>query len=254
MRVARIVCFFAAVPALFFSIVPFAVYGVFGVGGALLLAAGVFFLLLPFLASFLKRKGKWGTVLMRILLILLAVGLLSCGSLAAVMIGTAHGKGYDPLHPPGTVLVLGCQVRGTQPSLMLQRRLDAACRYLEQYPEAVCVVSGGQGSDENLPEGEVMEQYLLEKGIEPQRIYRETRSTNTKENFLFSAQIIEQEGLSREIAVATDGFHQFRASLFAKDQGLSFHALEANTPWLLAPGYYVREMLGVVKSALLDRT
>ncbi len=253
-KITRAACFLAAVPALFFSIAPFAVYGVFGVGGALLFAAGIFFLFLPFLISWLRKKGKRGVVWMRVLLVFLAAGLLSCGTLAMVMVGTAHGRGYDPMQPPKTVLVLGCQVRGTQPSLMLQRRLDAAYQYLVQYPETMCIVSGGQGSDEDLPEGEAMARYLQEKGIDPQRIYRETESSNTKENFLFSTRIIEREGLSREITVVTDGFHQLRASLFAKDHQLGFHALPANTPWLLAPGYYVREMLGIVKSALLDRT
>ena len=35
-----------------------------------------------------------------------------------------------------TVIVLGCQVRGTEPSLTLQRRVDAAADYLRAHPQA----------------------------------------------------------------------------------------------------------------------
>lgn len=240
--------------ALFFSIAPIFVYGVFGGGSVLLLAAGIFFAVLPSLAGFLKHRGKRGIMWLRTIYILMTAGLVVCGSMIAAMLYTAHGKGYDPSDPPKTVLVLGCQVRGTSPSLMLQRRLDVAYRYLEQYPDAVCVVSGGQGEDEDIPEGEAMQSYLLEKGITPERIYKETRSKNTKENFLYSTKILEGENLSKEIVVASDGFHQLRASMFAKNNGLAFHALPANTPVLLAPGYYARELMGVIKSVLFDRT
>ncbi len=252
--VGKIFCYLVSALAFFFSIVPVFVYGVFGAGSILLLCVGIFFLFFPSLVVYLNRKGRQRSMWIKALIIFLSVGLILCGSLITAMLYTAHGKGYDPARPPKTVLVLGCQVRGTEPSLMLTRRLEAAYQYLTQYPDAVCVVSGGQGDDEDIPEGEAMEQYLLEKGIEAQRIYKETQSTNTKENFLYSTQIISREGLSKEIVVATDGFHQFRASMFAKDNGLVFHALPANTPWLLAPGYYARELMGVVKSALFDRT
>lgn len=36
---------------------------------------------------------------------------------------------------PCTVVVLGCKVKGTVPSLMLQRRLEAAKDYLQQHPD-----------------------------------------------------------------------------------------------------------------------
>ena len=103
------------------------------------------------------------------LIIFLSVGLILCGSLITAMLYTAHGKGYDPARPPKTVLVLGCQVRGTEPSLMLTRRLEAAYQYLTQYPDAVCVVSGGQGDDEDIPEGEAMEQYPRKISCIPRR-------------------------------------------------------------------------------------
>ena len=252
--IGRSVCYLYSAFALFFSIAPIFVYGVFGAGSILLLISGIFFFFFPTLIGYAKQKGGQIRMGLRVLITLVIIGVVTCGAMITAMLYTAHGKGYDPKNPPQTVVVLGCQVRGTEPSLMLIRRLEAAYEYLIQYPSSVCIVSGGQGEDEDLPEGEAMEQYLVEKGIDPQRIYKETESVNTKENFLYSTKIIREEGLSTQIVVATDGFHQFRASMFAKDNGLTFHALPANTPWLLAPCYYARELMGVVKSALFDRT
>ena len=59
-------------------------------------------------------------------------------------------------HPaqPETVVVLGCKVRGTRPSRMLLRRLEAAQKYLEENPEVSCITTGGQGAGEDIPEGQ----------------------------------------------------------------------------------------------------
>jgi serine/threonine-protein kinase len=54
-------------------------------------------------------------------------------------------------------------------------------------------------------------------------------------------------GTAVHITIVTDGFHQFRASLIAKDCGLSCDAVSAKTPWYLAPSYWVREWLGVAQ-------
>ena len=60
-----------------------------------------------------------------------------------------------------TVIVLGCQVRGTEPSLTLQRRVDAAADYLRAHPQARCVASGGQSDDEEISEAECIRAALI---------------------------------------------------------------------------------------------
>ena len=56
--------------------------------------------------------------------------------------------------PPSyaTVVVLGCKVNGRDPSLMLQRRLEAALPYIKDHPEIPCIVSGGQENNEEISE------------------------------------------------------------------------------------------------------
>lgn len=147
-----------------------------------------------------------------------------------------------------TLVVLGCQVRGEEPSLMLHKRLEAACDYLTAHPDAPCVVSGGQGPGEQISEAEAMRRYLTGRGVEPHRIYMEDRSESTEENIRFSAAIIREKGLPTDIAIATDGFHQWRGGWHAEKNGLSARAVAADTPWYLQECYYVREVLAVAKT------
>ncbi|MRH45121.1 hypothetical protein GH741_20985 [Aquibacillus halophilus] len=44
-----------------------------------------------------------------------------------------------------------------------------------------------------------MHQYLVNEGIDAERIYQENRAQSTKENFIFSKEIIQAENLSEQI-------------------------------------------------------
>lgn len=154
---------------------------------------------------------------------------------------------------PVTVIVLGCQLVGDQPSTMLARRLTAAAHYLKANPLARCVVSGGQGSNEDYTEAAVMKNYLTKLGIEPQRIYLEDRSTNTRENLAFSAQIVAQEELPSTAVIATDGFHQLRASIYARRSGFSqVYAISGVTPIGMLPCYAAREFFAIIQALFLQ--
>ncbi|MCM1133178.1 MAG: YdcF family protein [Ruminococcus flavefaciens] len=145
-----------------------------------------------------------------------------------------------------TVVVLGCQVKESGPSLMLRRRLDTACDYLSANKGINVIVSGGKGADEPVSEAECMYDYLVSKGISPDRIYIEDKSVNTAENIEFSKKIIEQENLCPDITIITDGYHQLRADIFAKEQGLRAYNIPAPTSWYLVPTYWVREWFGII--------
>ena len=140
-----------------------------------------------------------------------------------------------------TVIVLGCQVKKSGPSLMLTKRLEKAYAYLTQNPDAICIVSGGKGDDEHISEAQAMYDWLIEKGIDKSRITKEDRSTSTMENLRFTKEILEQKGRNTEVILITDGFHQCRASLQAKSLGYDTRNLSSDTPWFLLPSYWVRE-------------
>lgn len=169
-----------------------------------------------------------------------------CLLIAIVISGFMIKEMNDKPKTDTTVVVLGCQVRGTDPSLMLRRRLNTAYDYLTEHENIKVIVSGGQGEDEAISEAQCMYNYLVSKGISPDRIYIEDKSVNTSENIAFSKQIIEKENLCSDITIVTDGFHQLRADMFAKEQGIKSYNLSANTPFYLVPTYWVREWFGIL--------
>lgn len=151
---------------------------------------------------------------------------------------------------PCTLVVLGCKVYGTKASLMLEERLQAACKFLCQHPETKCVVSGGKGEDEEISEAACMYQYLVDAGISEERIYLESNSTNTGENITFSMEIIRREGLCPQLALVSNEFHIYRAIKIAKHLGFMAQGVPARTAWWLFPTYFVRELLCIANEWL----
>lgn len=197
--------------------------------------------------GFVQRFQKRHKVVSGLLKIALIAAVAVCSVLSALMLHAAHRPAGDG----GTVVVLGCQVRDGAPSLMLRRRLDTALAYLEEHPGCDVVVTGGQGRNETQAEGEVMRRYLIEHGVDPARIWAETGSKNTEQNLRFTAALIEENRLDRQIVIVTDRFHQFRAGLFARRCGLEATPLGCATPGLLAFSYWCRELLGVLRALIL---
>lgn len=145
-----------------------------------------------------------------------------------------------------TVVVLGCRVKNKKPSLALKERLDKAYQYLNENKELQCILSGGQGDNEEISEAKCMYQYLVSKGIDPHRLYQEDKSTSTRENILYSYQIIEKENFPKAITIITNEFHEYRAQTIAHRLKIKSYAISAHTAWWLFPTYFVREIFGII--------
>jgi len=162
-----------------------------------------------------------------------------------------HAAAKDPPEN-ATVIVLGAAIRGDRPSTMLADRLKSAASYLKKNPASKCVVSGGQGEDEDYPEALVMRNYLVEQGIEESRIYREDVSVNTYQNIELSKALVEKEGLNSTVVIATQEFHQYRAQTFAKRAGFQeIGACTCRSPGYLLGCYWVREFAAICRMTLL---
>ncbi len=204
----------------------------------------------PLLAAFCCRLWQSGAGRAALCAVAGVVGVLVSLfiGLSVCMIGACNKKPSEG----ATLVVLGAALREDRPSELLRGRLEAAYVFLTEHPDAKCIVSGGQGEDEICTEASVMHAYLVEKGIDPARIYMEENSTSTFENIQQTRELIEQHGLSTEIAVVTQEFHQFRAQQFVKRAGLTVSgAVTAHTPWHLLPSYWIRDFAGICHMALL---
>ena len=116
------------------------------------------------------------------------------------------------------VIVLGAQVRESGPSKALRYRLDRTIDYLEENPDTICIVSGGQGHNEPFAEAQGMADYLKAHGIEEGRILQESKSKTTQENIVNSKKLIAGDNAS--VGIITNDFHMFRALQIAHDNGL----------------------------------
>lgn len=191
----------------------------------------------------IMAKRLWGKIILIALSVLFGIMVLYAAVLTAFMLSAAGSRPKSP----DVVIVLGCRVQPDgSPSLMLRKRVDAAYEYLSENGEVICVVSGGKGSDEPLSEAETMKNLLVEMGISEERITVEDKSESTRRNIELSLKLLEEQGKTiTEAAIVTDGFHQLRAALIARENEITPTAVSADTPaWLVAP-YWVREWLAL---------
>lgn len=193
-----------------------------------------------------RHRALWRT-----LLALFAAGILCVDVILGFMVRQAVNRPESDA--PCTVLVLGCEIWGRRPSKMLMARIDSAYDYLIENPQAVCVACGGMADDEIISEAQCIRDELVRRGIDPERIYLEEKSENTRQNIAFAADIIKENGLPTQVAVASDNFHQLRASIYAKTSGLEAYSLGCRSYWLLGPGYWAREVIAVAAAFTLGR-
>ena len=209
-------------------------------------AAGVFFLALAAGVHFgiLQRLPHWLQVTG---IVMIAAGLLVVTILSALIAKEFDDVGDDNLD---YVIVLGAQLRNNGPSIILKDRLDTAVTYLEAHPGTKCIVSGGQGYNEPTSEAEGMRDYLVEHGIDADRILLEDQSTNTVENIQFSKKILDADSNDsyEHVGILTNNFHVYRAIGIAKKQGLhGVSGIAAPCHPLYIPNNVLREVLGVLK-------
>lgn len=144
------------------------------------------------------------------------------------------------------IIVLGAQVREDGPSVVLKYRLDKAVEYLNENPETLCIVSGGQGINEPFTEAKGMFDYLVKNGISEERILLEDASTNTVENIQYSKNFLKEP--YNGVGIITNDFHVFRAVQIAKRQELeNVCGIAANSNVLYLPNNVLRECCGILK-------
>lgn len=208
---------------------------------------GIFFLLwagLLFRPALLKKIPKW---LKRLFLILFSAGLLIFGAVEGMILS---GFGAKPEPGADYVIVLGAQWRSNGPSYVLQKRLDAAVKYLLENPDAIAIVSGGKGSNEPVSEAQGMKEYLVNRGIEESRILMEDTSTNTYENLVNSSSLLDKA--NDRVVLVTNNFHIFRACGIARHQGYAhLEGLAADSYPAMLPNNLLREFVGVAKDTLV---
>lgn len=149
------------------------------------------------------------------------------------------------------VIVLGAAVRGTTVSLTLSRRLEETYEYIKDNNSKV-ILSGGQGPDEDISEAEAMKRYLIDKGIEEDRLIKEDQSSSTQENLKYSYDIISKEKDNPSVTIITSNYHVYRAKKISEKYFNDIQGLPAKTLIPIIPHYYIREFFAVMKDTVFS--
>jgi uncharacterized SAM-binding protein YcdF (DUF218 family) len=197
-----------------------------------------------------RKKGLYITY--NIFLALFTIGCIYAVFLSSLMIITMREKPTPAPENGSTVIVLGCRIWGDVPSIMLARRLAGAHEYLLENENAVAVVTGGVGAGQYRSEACVMRDWLVNRGIESERIFLEELSTSTAENIAFAYDIIKENNLPENIVIVSDGFHVRRGKMIALKYFDEVSTVSVKTqPYMLAT-YWVREWFALTQEIVFN--
>ncbi|MBO4358744.1 MAG: YdcF family protein [Erysipelotrichaceae bacterium] len=181
-----------------------------------------------------------------------------CMLIGAIIVNIIVNR-YVPDKDKDFIIVLGCGLLpdGT-PTPLLASRIEKALSFHDEQKEKtgkspMFITSGGQGPDEAVPESTAMKRYLVEKGIPEDLIIEENRSTNTRENMLYSKEIIDSIDPDAKVIYSTSGFHVFRSGIQARRARMSAEGIGAKTKWYFWPNAAVREFVGLISQHRLKQ-
>lgn len=141
-------------------------------------------------------------------------------------------------------------IRGRVPKL-LANRVDAGIahwrRIREEHPDALLVLSGGQGPDEPRSEASAMAEHAREQGVPDEAIVLEDRSRTTEENLRNTRELVgtrlpaDGPGLT-----VTSSYHVLRTAALARRVGLDAQVAPARTAGYFWPSAFLREVVALV--------
>lgn len=191
---------------------------------------------------------------MHLIFLLILLGVLLFG-VALGILCLAEANPPEWVGGNNAIVVLGAQVYadGT-PSPQLELRLEAAYHAYQAHPVPV-IVCGAQGAKEPGPEGQIMKEWLVSRGVPEADVIAENESRNTRQNLQNAAALLP-EGVSH-ITVVTSDYHLPRALQLARDLGLNADGIGSPCKpeyWVknhfrevLAWGKYLAERTGILK-------
>ena len=222
----------------------------FNLGVVMIILFALFFLVWGIFYDKIREITKHGIlkILKSIILFAIALECLLVGFIAV------YGQFDKVKYDEDAVIVLGASIHGDKISTPLKLRLDEAIDYHEKNPEALIVVTGGQGPHEDMTEGKAMADYLVENGVREDKIIKEEKATSTNENMKYSKEILDEyfDG-EYKIAVITNQFHIYRGVVYAQMAGFdNVYHTHAGLPWYNILPCYLRESLAVLKLWFID--
>lgn len=143
------------------------------------------------------------------------------------------GSGYD------CILVLGCGVYGNTPSHMLEDRLLQGIELCKNGASEKMLMSGDHGQ-KDYDEVNVMKNFAVERGIDPENIFMDHAGFSTYESMYRAKEVFKAE----KILIVTQKYHLYRAIYDARALGIEAYGV-ASDPRTYSGQLYrdIREIL-----------
>ncbi|WP_410875164.1 YdcF family protein [Nocardia sp. A7] len=206
-------------------------------------------LLVPYALLVVAVLAEWavfGVLLLAVVLVAAYLGFV----LVAFLLYSLVYSWVTSTDGAAAIVVHGSGLLGDRVPPLLASRLDRAMGIWHADRAhglaPLLVASGGKGSDEKVAESTAMAAYLVEHGVRADEILREDRSTTTRENLLFSRELLARQGIERRILLVTSNFHVLRTALLARSVGIDAQAVGAPTARYYLPSAILREYVGIL--------
>lgn len=148
------------------------------------------------------------------------------------------------------ILIPGAEVIKDRPSRVMLNRLKKSLSYIRNNPGAKIIVSGGKSSEDVYSEAEVMKRYLVNYGVEENRIFKEEQSINSYQNIYNTIKIIDSIGSLEDykIMIVTSDYHTFRCKMIAKSFEIDAYSINVPTHYSVVPICFMTEFFSVIKA------
>ncbi|MBR4308791.1 MAG: YdcF family protein [Oscillospiraceae bacterium] len=186
----------------------------------------------------------------RVIFLTILIGILVMAGITGLRIRCYSKGSADP--SAQYAIVMGAGVRGTEPTLALQERIQAAKAYATEYPQAILILSGCRGEEEEISEAQCMYDCLMEEGLPPTRLVMEEKAGNTEENILYSLALIRKLFSEPEsVCIISSEYHLLRAASYGEEAGITTKLYPARTEnRLYYWNMFLREIAGMWKFRL----
>ena len=196
-------------------------------GASWVLPPGIFILFFGWIAWRVWRKHGDKRLAWSLFAAVFAFYLLCTAWLADILMGSMEGMYTPPDNVTGDVIIMlgggaiadvpDVDGTGALCSAPANRLLTVA--RLQKKLNVPVLFSGGQVYADSGAEATIARRVLISLGVAPNMILVENKSVNTRQNAVYSADLIEKRGFSRPILV-TSAFHMNRAVLNFRQAGV----------------------------------
>ena len=231
-------------------------------GASLILPPGLFIILLMILTFYLSKINLRLSIFVGIWTLIFYF--LCTGLTADIFMGKLEKVYKPPVEVEETgadvIVLLGggafrdvqdVEGEGTLASSAASRLLTAV--RLQKLLDLPIILSGGQVYSDSGAEAEISGRILKSLGVPEEKILLETKSVNTTQNAIYSAEIMREKNFHKPLVV-TSAFHMRRAALNFSRQGFEIIPYPTNFTVSQNPEFHYTKLRPQAEALLLNVT